>query len=238
MNVISFSLWGTVPKYLAGAVRNAELAPAIYPGWRCRFYCGASVPVETRGRLAAFAHVDLVERREPGDWTALFWRFEAAADPRVDAAIFRDADSRLNARERAAVDAWLSGRRPFHVMRDHPHHNIAMLGGMWGVRGGVLADVRALADAFPKHDRWQTDQDFLTAVVAPRLGDRVTVHDDYFARSPFPTRRRRREFVGQPFDEHDRPLISGPTDFERRLRRAAKVLYDTAARGPFGLRPR
>jgi hypothetical protein len=29
---IAFSLWGENPKYLVGAVRNAELAPLLYPG--------------------------------------------------------------------------------------------------------------------------------------------------------------------------------------------------------------
>ncbi len=33
--------------------------------------------------------------------------------------IVRDADSRLNVREKAAVDAWIASGRPFHVMRDH-----------------------------------------------------------------------------------------------------------------------
>ena len=34
---IAFSLWGDNRRYLDGAVRNARLAPDMYPGWRCRF---------------------------------------------------------------------------------------------------------------------------------------------------------------------------------------------------------
>ncbi len=32
MRVVSFTLWGSAPRYTVGAVRNAELAPAVYPG--------------------------------------------------------------------------------------------------------------------------------------------------------------------------------------------------------------
>ena len=36
--VISYSLWGSDPKYTIGAIRNAEIASSIYPDWVCRFY--------------------------------------------------------------------------------------------------------------------------------------------------------------------------------------------------------
>jgi hypothetical protein len=53
--------------------------------------------------------------------------------------------------------------------------------------------------------------------VAPRVRDGWLEHDAYFTRRPFPTRRAGRGFVGQPFDEHDRPLIEGPSWFAERL---------------------
>lgn len=226
MRVIAFSLWGRDPKYVVGALRNAALAPTVYPGWICRFYCGASTPSSAMTTLESQPHVQVVRRPEDGDWTAMFWRFLAAADSDVEFAIFRDADSRLGARERAAVDAWIASGRGTHVMRDHPMHDVPILGGMWGVRGGVLADMAARVAAETRAPRWpvalQIDQEFLAADIAPIVRHDWTEHDEYFARMPFPTRRRGREFVGQPFDEHDRPLIAGPTALRRRLGQAAR----------------
>ena len=49
--IISFSLWGTDPKYTIGAVRNAELAKTIYSGWVCRFYTGEDVEDHIRDEL-------------------------------------------------------------------------------------------------------------------------------------------------------------------------------------------
>jgi hypothetical protein len=41
-----------------------------------------------------------------------------AADADVDRFIVRDADSRLNSREKAAVDAWIASGATFPIMRD------------------------------------------------------------------------------------------------------------------------
>jgi hypothetical protein len=53
-------------------------------------------------------------------------------NPQVDYFVSRDLDSRLNVREVAAVREWLEAARPFHFMRDHPHHTPTILGGAWG----------------------------------------------------------------------------------------------------------
>ena len=49
-------------------------------------------------------------------------------------AIFRDLDSRPSQREVNAVNEWLQSKHPFHVMRDHPGHDLPMLAGMWGIK--------------------------------------------------------------------------------------------------------
>ena len=46
--VIAFSLWGTHPRYLRGAVDNAIAIRALYPEWTARFYIDASVPRDVR----------------------------------------------------------------------------------------------------------------------------------------------------------------------------------------------
>ena len=42
--------------------------------------------------------------------------------------------SRFTSREEAAVAEWLSSSLPFHTMRDHPDHQVEIMGGMWGAR--------------------------------------------------------------------------------------------------------
>merc|ERR1712223_494967 len=62
------------------------------------------------------------------------WRFFPTLDPQVDAYLSRDLDSEFNEREIAAVSEWMESDKSFHMMRDHPMHDIGMLGSAWGVK--------------------------------------------------------------------------------------------------------
>ena len=58
---------------------------------------------------------------------AMNWRFMPLLDPQVSHFVSRDLDSRLNAREGAAVQEWLLSDKAFHFMRDHPAHRYVRL---------------------------------------------------------------------------------------------------------------
>ncbi|MGB7205573.1 MAG: tetratricopeptide repeat protein, partial [Anderseniella sp.] len=134
-NIIAFSLWGDGEKYMTGATENARLAPDIYPGWTCRFYCDDTVPERVRDQLKAHgAEIVMAVRTNPFD--GLFWRFIPMNDGKTRHFLVRDADSIINHREKAAVDAWLASGKAFHVMRDWWTHTELMLAGMWGGVGG------------------------------------------------------------------------------------------------------
>lgn len=198
--LICFSLWGDNPKYTIGAIRNAELIKTVYPGWKARFYCGTSVPQSIISELLKL-NSEVIVMSVPGDWSGMFWRFEAIAEPDVEVMLSRDTDSRLSVREAKAVNQWLSTDKLFHVMRDHPEHNTEILGGMWGVRKPLLQDIKQLLEAYKKGDFWQVDQNFLREIVWPRVAHTVCTHDPFFLKVPFPSSRQNLEFVGEVYDE-------------------------------------
>jgi hypothetical protein len=212
MNLVSFSLWGDKPKYTIGAIRNAELAQSLYSGWVCRFYCDIdTVPAEIIDRLMSMPNVEVMRMSAGNEphWS-MFWRFYAAADRKVDAVVFRDTDSRIGKRESLAVEEWLASGKCFHAMRDHPHHSTAICGGMWGVRGGKLSDIKGLIDSYytaglHKSSVYGIDQDFLAHSVWRMTKDDLVEHDEFFARKPFPLPRDPKHFVGQVYDENDNP---------------------------------
>lgn len=204
--IISFSLWGQDPKYTIGAIRNAELAPEIYPGWTCRFYTGEDVTDEIKSKLLDLKS-EVIEMGG-ADWNGMFWRFFAAEN--ADIMISRDTDSRLGEREKAAVDEWLASDKDFHIMRDHPYHQTEILGGMWGCRNGILKGIKGMIqdyDTKEYHNKYQVDQNFLREVVWPLVWDKSYVHDPYFSTGhEFPTMREdMHDFVGQVFDENEVP---------------------------------
>lgn len=58
----------------------------------------------------------------------MFYRFLVASDTTVDRYIIRDVDSRLNARDRLAVEEWIKSKQSIHILRDHVNHCIPMNG--------------------------------------------------------------------------------------------------------------
>jgi len=209
MKYITFSLWGRKPIYCKGAIKNAELALEIYPDWICKFYCGESTDPSCLDDLSQMKNCEIKMMKEEGSWKSMFWRFYAADGD--DIVISRDADSRLNTRERDAVEEWLNSDYDFHIMRDHPWgHKHVILGGMWGVRNGILRGVVEMIERYHSHphfmDDYMVDQNFLRDFIYPKVNANSMVHDPFFDHKPFPSKRIGRQFVGQPFDEHENEL--------------------------------
>lgn len=213
MKAISFSLFGADETYRAGAIENARICADLYAGWQLHFYVGGSVPIAAVDRVAAqnpeAVYVHFVAG--PEDWNATFWRFHRLADDRVDVHLFRDCDSRPDARERAAVDEWLASGAEFHVMRDHPEHGMPILAGMWGcTRAGAQRIRHLLPREHGPVECYLADQLWLRDHVYPIAVDRALIHSspesppfDDDARGDlrdWPTPREPNRFVGQGYN--------------------------------------
>lgn len=199
--------------YTIGALRNAEQVHVFYHGWAARFYVGKSVPEGIVSGLKE-RKAEIVFMDGPEDASAMLWRFQPLFDPSVGVFISRDTDSRLSTREAGAVQAWLKSGKSFHIMRDHPYHGVPILGGMWGFKGhGLHSSLVSVLQAFEPNTQKGTDQYFLARDVYPLVKNDAYVHDSFFrcewwARF-FPGRRTDWAFVGEPFDEYDRPSQEG-----------------------------
>jgi len=200
--VIAFSLWGSNPKYTIGALKNAALARTIYPDWLCEFHVGDDVPFHIIDALKTEENVKLLYyQNTENNWKSMFWRFHSGYN--YDITIFRDTDSRLNYREKAAVDQWLNSDKTFHIMRDHPYHQYKILGGMWGFKNNNQYDLKTILSQFTPSDRYGTDYQFFEQVLYPLIGNDKIVHDPFYDKIDFPTPRVNREFVGDVFDQFD-----------------------------------
>lgn len=206
--LISYSLWGNNPKYTVGAIKNATTALDYYPDWVCRFYVDYTVPKDILFSLEDFPNVEIIYKSSIGDWSSMFWRFEASYDPDVDIAIFRDTDSRLGIREKLAVDEWLKSDKTFHIMRDHPYHKYPILGGMWGVKNKNNYHLEeTIKNFYNNHssNQYGTDYEFFIKVLFPKIKEDSLVHDEFFDKKAFPSKRNGLEFIGEPFNEDDSP---------------------------------
>lgn len=208
-NIVSFCLWGDKPVYVMGAVKNAELVKQFYPEFTSRFYIDKDTVPPNVINLLKTTGSEIV-LRDKGGWHSMFWRFEPAGEDDVDIVLSRDTDCRISGREVQAVREWLKSDKDFHVMRDHPSHDMPILGGLWGARNGVIKHICEEMQSFNKADRYQIDQQFLKRRIWPVVKNNVWEHDSCWRkRIPFPTKRRGLEFVGEAFTENDKPLNPG-----------------------------
>jgi hypothetical protein len=157
-------------------------------------------------------------------------RFQAAADRDAECVVFRDADSRFNVREAAAVGEWLESGCALHIMHDHAVHNdprYPILAGMWGVRGHRLDCIAEWMAAWRTHAwRRTVDQSFLADVVYPVFtsADRCEHGTATATARPFPTHPPYAGFVGEtiPVADSTARLIREATR-ERKPHRRADV---------------
>lgn len=213
-NIISFSLFGALPKYCETAVLNAQVAKDVYPNWMCRFYVDDSVPSHIKQRFIQ-AHAQVIEISQlakgwcnvypdfDGDLTHIpptLWRFLALDDDSVHRAIFRDADSLIWEQEALAVEEWVASGKYFHMMRDSHSHTELILAGMWGAVAGVLTQSqsfeRQITDylaSLPKHNARFIDQFFLRETQWRVIKHFKYQHDSQFGflgAGDFPTAER------------------------------------------------
>lgn len=214
MNYISFSLFGENPKYLEGAVRNAEQIKRFYPDFTAVFYVAPRFSKDYISRLKGLGA--RISYMNPSRISNLkMWRFIAVEKPNADVVLVRDADSRFTERETRAVDQWLKSDKLFHVMRDYPAHDKPIMGGTWGWKKKLSLPM------FDSCVNWlrvgtnresTSDQGFLADVIWPKVCHSVMQHDSFFREKypgsiPFPDGDKTPDgsFVGEIFDEKDRP---------------------------------
>lgn len=209
-DVVSFSLWGNKEKYRYGAIKNIELAKTYYPGWKLRFYINDTIEMDFAKKLHdSGCQVFKIQNpggKSLGSFEGMYWRFNVNDDLLVRRFCIRDADSRFNSKEAAAVEDWISSGLPFHTMRDHPNHAFPIQGGLWGGKTGIINNMAELITKWNQYDKYSCDQFFLANVIYPNIKDMLKVHCTYRDKKPFPphTPLPEGEFVGQVFDEFNK----------------------------------
>jgi len=211
--VISFSLWGSNPDYNIGAVKNAKLAKIYYPDFECWFYIHKdTVPYEIIDSLLKLDNTVIIFKE--GDLTSckpMMWRFEAIDNPIVEVMMCRDTDTRILLREKLAVDEWLNSNKLFHIMRDHPHHNFKILGGMFGTRKiPIINSWSSIMSTCVQIPHKNNDQDFLSHYIYDIIKDNSLIHASF-----------------NSYEEH---TIKFPIEYDNEYRFVGEYVYSDDSR--------
>lgn len=201
--IVSFSLYGNNPKFTFGAIENARYVANNMPGWIALFYVGNDVDKHIVSKLTKLG---AIIKNQESTWheNGMFWRFKVFRDFLPEYAIIRDSDSRITARELAAVEEWIASGKSLHIMRDHPYHNVRIPGGMWGGTKKLADLIPIEADLAKYGSARGQDQVFLGDYIYPLLKKDLCVHDSFFlinlTRRKFSIQRVENEYVGESIE--------------------------------------
>lgn len=200
--IISISVWGTDRRYLEGAVKNILMAENFFSDWFIFLYVSTE---------SYFYFKDLNNKRvkivkiDVDPLNGSFWRFYPFFEE-DGYVLSRDADSRLSLRESQAVDEWVRSGKTYTIIRDHPRHfDFPMLAGMWGAITPLNENLREKMMNYSGRHNYLIDQEYLTKEIWPIASNDCLIHS-MNENSWFSSCRSTIDFIGQGYDENDKPL--------------------------------
>lgn len=209
MNVFSFTLYGSNPKYVRGMIDNVNLIQKKFPTWYTYIYY-FDIPKWAETVLRESQNVKMIPA-EFHDIRARMERYYPIDEPDVAVMIVRDSDSRIHERDEWCIRQFLDSNKVLHMIRDHPHHEWKIMSGLWGLKkAGIPFSFRDTVHAYIRTHKiiWCSDMNFLGDTVYPLLANRSLVHgmicmspEETVVDIPFPVVDH--DFCGQVMDYPD-----------------------------------
>jgi len=209
MNVFSFTLYGSNPKYTKGMIENVNIIQKKFPTWYVYIYY-FDIPMWVETVLRRYSNVKMIPA-EFHDIRARMERYYPIDNPDVSIMIVRDSDSRIHDRDEWCIRQFLESDKVLHMIRDHPHHDWKIMSGLWGIKKeGVPFNFRSKVHEYLRNNsiKWCSDMDFLGDTVYPILSSKSLVHgmirmsnEETLIEIPFPVVNH--DFCGQVMDYPD-----------------------------------
>lgn len=206
--IASFSLFGSDPKYYVGAIKNTILIQKLLPDWKpWIFYHPSMTQMDKIFELNDLGAVtkNIQEYNHPNPESfPYFWRFFAFLEDIP--VISRDLDSRIDAREVLYIQNWLTSKKDYFIIRDHPWH-APVPSGLFGIQRKITDFEDYLINFINTQSlAWGADQEILRLY----MQDKNIESDDIFycgydIQTNYIKRDNKQFFIGMQMDEHDNP---------------------------------
>lgn len=176
MKLISFSLYGSNPKYTEGCIRTVDAYKQILPDYQSIVYAGNDVPIEVINKLKEIgARIEIPNQNSIPN--GMFWRFLAIDIDGVERVIIRDTDSRPLQREIDLIRKWEKTDKQLFITRDHPGHNVLIPGGGFGM-SKIGFKITSLILGRSYTCQYSEDQTFLAQEIYPKCTK--LIFDSYY----------------------------------------------------------
>jgi hypothetical protein len=209
MKYISYTLFGTQPKYYIGAEKNIELNKKLLPDWVTVIYYNeknildgwveklSSLGAEMRN-ITDFSFSDKDTIHYP-----YFWRFFSFLNDGIS--IVRDLDSRVSDREVEYINRWLNSECDYFIIRDHPWHS-PVPSGLFGIKSKIQEFEDHFINFINTSDlRWGTDQEILHQYME-NIDENNIFYCGLDRVDTYIPRNDKNFFIGMQIDENDNPL--------------------------------
>ena len=204
-------------KYISGLEENVKIIQKYYPDWHIYLYHNEDFDVSNVEYIKQYERFE-TKLITDKSLNAMQWRFLPNDDKDVELFIVRDVDSRITEREQVSVNEWIDSGKILHIMRDHPHHQYSILGGMWGMRNQIDFNMSQSCVDYNKsnnynpeihwYEKWW-DMNFLRDIIYPKYVNNSYINSETGHQSeewskPFTKEREDRKFVGEIYLDKDK----------------------------------
>lgn len=166
----SFCLYGPyTDKYYRGLVENIPLIHEHYPKSEIVVYASPEAAPFVKTHCPS---VSLCITGEHGSRNTIY-RFIPAFTDDYDFVCVRDTDSRIHARDRWCIDAFLDSQSRVYTIRDHMWHHYLIMCGLWGCKGRLQGSPQTFAETCL--EGYAVDSIFLNTYVYPYVRDELLV---------------------------------------------------------------
>ena len=135
--IISYSLYlsdrNSSKFYFNGLMLNLDRIKLLYPDYNVIIYLHDKL-IHYKYSLESKGANVIIKSCDKNNHIPALWRYQPLIDNNFDIVLFRDADSLIYQRERDLVKLFEDSNKSYHIIRDHPHHTMKILAGMWGAK--------------------------------------------------------------------------------------------------------
>jgi hypothetical protein len=197
-NVIAYSLYGKAEGYINSLITNCEIINRDLPGFWIYVFVGNDFDHTILQSLSHFSNVYIIYTGLSGHKN-MAMRFTAIDYPEVGVAFSRDCDSTVNRRDQYCIRKFLESDKKFQIIRENMSHYTEILGGMWGIKQGLLGfKIKDKIDQYYKNiaPGYGDDQRFLTQEIYYHVRPYSQVFDEFFH---FPGETPEKIITGVPY---------------------------------------
>lgn len=179
MKVISYSIWGNKPKYLAGLLNNYKMWEENFSDMELWIYHDSSIPSNYLDRMPKARHI---KKEDSIDTSGTFWRFTAIDE--ADEVWVRDADAILKVRNRILADLWYTTGKSFANFREHPfprnvpYDRLLIRASTFNIMGCMNGQMQQFIDEYAASNNttiYGCDEFFLGRVIYPHFENDMAI---------------------------------------------------------------